>query len=127
MADSALHFADEDFDGALPPEGSYAAVIERARFYTSRQGNTTLQVKCGIEGFDADIADYFVLSGASERGRAVSRRRLIELYRACGFHPQPGDSIRPDDLSGCRIEVEIGHETYEGRQRLRILGYRALP
>ena len=81
MADPALHFADEDFDGSLPPEGSYAAVIERARFYTSRQGNTTLQVTCGIEGFDDDVADYFVLTGASERGRAVSRRRMIELYR----------------------------------------------
>jgi hypothetical protein len=127
MADSALHFADEDFEGALPPEGVYAAVIERARFHTSRQGNTTLQVTCGIEGVDEDIADYFVLSGASGRGRAVSRRRLIELYRACGFNPQPGDTIRPEELSGCRVEVELGHETYEGRPRLRVLNYRALP
>jgi hypothetical protein len=107
MADSALHFVDEDFDGTLPPEGFYAAVIERARFYTSRRGNTTLRVTCGIEGINDDIADYFVLSGASERGRVVSRRRLIDLYRACGFDPQPGDSIRPEDLSGCRVEVEL--------------------
>lgn len=127
MADSALHFVDGDFDGALPPEGCYTAVIERARFYTSRQGNTTLQVVCGIEGVDGGIADYFVLSGASERGRAVSRRRLIELYRACGLDPQPGDPIRPEELHSCRIEVELGHQTYEGRQRLRVLGYRALP
>jgi len=126
MADSALQFAGEDFDDSLPPEGRYAAVIERARFYTSRQGNTTLQVTCDIEGFDDDVTDYFVLPGASERGRAVSRRRLLELYHACGFHPQPGDSIRPDNLSGCRVEVELGHETYEGRQRLRVLGYGAL-
>jgi len=127
MADSALYFADEDFDGALPPEGCYAAVIGRARFHRSRQGNTTLQVTRGIEQIDEDIADYFVLWGASERGRAVSRRRLIELLRACGFHPQPGDTIRPEDLPGCRVEVELGHETYEGRPRLRVLGYRALP
>jgi hypothetical protein len=127
MADSALQFAGEDFDGTLLPEGSYAAVIERARFYRSRQGNTTLRVTCGIEGLDDGVADYFVLSGASERGRAVSRRRLIELYRACGFNPQPGDTIRPEELFGCRVEVELGHETYEGRLRLRVLGYRALP
>jgi len=99
MSDSAIHFVDGDFDGTLMPEGFYAAVIGRARFYTSRQGNTTLQVRCDIEGSDDDVTDYFVLSGASERGRTVSRRRLIELYHACGFHPQPGVSIRPKDLA----------------------------
>src|SRR5437870_1384861 len=96
MADSALQFRDDDFDGALPPEGYYAAVIERSRFHTSRQGNTTLQVVCEIEGVDDRVADYFVLSGASERGRTVSRRRLIELYHACGFSPKTGDPIRPE-------------------------------
>ena len=126
MADSALQFRDDDFDGALPPEGYYAAVIERSRFHTSRQGNTTLQVVCEIEGVDDRVADYFVLSGASERGRTVSRRRMIELYHACGFSPKTGDPIRPEDLCGCRIEVQLGHETYEGKQRLRVLGYRAL-
>jgi len=126
MSDPALQFEDQDFDGALPPEGYYAAVIERSRFHTSRQGNTTLQVVCEIEGVDDRVADYFVLSGASEHGRAVSRRRLIELYLACGFSPKSGDPIRPEDLRACRIEVQLGHETYEGRQRLRVLGYRAV-
>ena len=96
MSDPALQFEDQDFDGALPPEGYYAAVIERARFHTSRSGNTTLQVVCEIGGVDDRVADYFVLSGASERGRAVSRRRLIELYHACGFSPKSGDPIRPE-------------------------------
>jgi hypothetical protein len=127
MADSALHFVDDDFDGVLPAAGCYAAVIERARYHTSRQGNATLQVVCSVEGVDDRLADYFVLSGASERGRAVSRRRLIELYRACGLDPQPGDPIRPEDLCGCRVAVELGHETYAGKPRLRVLGYRARP
>ena len=48
MSDPALQFEDQDFDGALPPEGYYAAVIERARFHTSRSGNTTLQVVCDV-------------------------------------------------------------------------------
>jgi hypothetical protein len=52
MSDSAIHFVDGDFYGTLMPEGFYAAVIGRARFYTSRQGNTTLQVRCDIEGSD---------------------------------------------------------------------------
>ncbi len=130
MADSALNFEEGDFDGLLPAEGYYEAVVERARFHTSQQGNTTLQVTCEIVGVPAGhdvVADYFVLSGSTERGRAVSRRRLLELYRACGFSPKKGDPIQPGDLAGSRLEVRLGHETYEGAPRLRVLGYRALP
>jgi hypothetical protein len=130
MADSALNFEDGDFGGLLPAEGYYEAVVERARFHTSQQGNTTLQVTCEIVGVPAGydtVADYFVLSGSSERGRAVSRRRLLELYRACGFSPKKGDPIQPGDLAGSRLEVRLGHETYEGTPRLRVLGYRARP
>jgi len=130
MADSALHFDENDLDGLLPAEGYYEAVVERARFHTSQQGNTTLQVTCEIVGVPAGydvVADYFVLSGSTERGRAVSRRRLIELYRACGFSPKKGDPIQPGDLAGSRLEVRLGHEIYDGTPRLRVLGYRALP
>ena len=130
MADSALSFEEGDFDGLLPAEGFYEAVVERARFHRSRQGNTTLQVSCEIVGVAAGhdiVADYFVLTGSTERGRAVSRRRMIELYRACGFSPKKGDPIQPGDLAGCRLQVRLGHETYEGALRLRVLGYRALP
>jgi hypothetical protein len=130
MADSALHFEEGDFDGLLPAEGYYEAVVERARFHTSQQGNTMLQVTCEIVGVPAGhdvVADYFVLSGSTERGRAVSRRRLIELYRACGFSPKKGDPIQPGDLAGSRLDLRLGHETYEGAPRLRVLGYRALP
>jgi hypothetical protein len=65
-----------------------------------------------------------VLTGSSERARAVSRRRLLELYRACGLNPKTGDPIRPEDLHGHQLQIHVGHETYEGRRRLRVLGYR---
>jgi hypothetical protein len=130
MADSTLCFEDGDFDGLLPAEGFYPAVVERARFHTSQRGNTTLQVICEIAGVPAShdtVADYFVLSGSSERGRVVSRKRLLELYRACGLCPKTGDPIRPEVLTGFQIEIHLGHETYEGALRLRVLGYRARP
>jgi hypothetical protein len=130
MADSVLNFEEGDFDSLLPAEGYYEAVIERARFHRSQQGNTTLQVTCQIMGVSPGndiVADYFVLSGSSERGRAVSRRRLLELYRACGFSPKKGDPIKPMDLVGSQLQVRLGHETYDGVTRLRVLGYRALP
>jgi hypothetical protein len=130
MADSALQFEPGDFDGMLPAEGYYEATVQRACFHKSQQGNATLQVICGIAGVPAvhdTVVDYFVLSGSSERGRAVSRRRLIELYRACGFNPKQGDVIRPEELVGSQVEVRLGHENYDGMLRLRVLGYRALP
>ena len=129
MADPAPQFEPDDLDN-LPSEGYHVAVIERARFHTSQQGNMTLQVVCRITDAAAgsDTAfDYFVLSGSSERARAVSRRRLLELYRGCGLSPRAGDLIRPNDLTGCTLEVRVRHETYEGRQCLRVLGYRLHP
>src|SRR5262245_6966809 len=99
-------------DGMLPAEGYHAAVIERARFHTSQQGNTTLQVVCRITDVVAGcdtVFDYFVLAGSSERARAVSQRRLIELYRGCGLTPRAGDPIRPGDLSGCTVDVRVRH------------------
>ena len=129
MADPALRFGPDDIDAALPAEGYHDAAVDQARFRTSQQGNTTLQVVCEIVGatvgFDT-VVDYFVLSGSTERARAVSRRRLLELYRACGLTPQAGDPIRPENLPGCRLQVRVKHETYEGTQRLRVLGYRPL-
>jgi hypothetical protein len=48
-----------------------------------------------------------VFEGASERGAAMARRRLVEVYRACGLDPQPGDSISPSHLVGSRILVRV--------------------
>jgi hypothetical protein len=130
MTDSNPSFQETDFSDPLPPEGYYKGVIDRARFRTSERGNMTLQVIYELSnaqaGYDT-VADYFVLAGSSLRGLAVSRRRLLELYRACGLHPKNGDAIRPADLEGSHLEIRIGHEVYEGAPRLRVLGYRQLP
>lgn len=129
MSDPA-HFEPDDVDGALPAEGYHAAVVQRAGFHTSQQGNATLRVICRITDVVAGcdtVFDYFVLSGSSERARAVSRRRLLELYRGCGLTPKAGDPIRPNDLTGCTVKVRVRHEIYDGRRRLRALGYRLHP
>jgi hypothetical protein len=130
MTDSIPSFQETDFSDPLPPEGYHKGVIDRARFRTSERGNMTLQVIYELPdaqaGYDT-VADYFVLAGSSLRGLAVSRRRLLELYRACGLHPKNGDPIRPADLEGSHLEIRIGHEVYEGAPRLRVLGYRQLP
>jgi hypothetical protein len=121
-------FDDADFD-ELAPAGFYASTIVTARFRTSEQGNSTLQVVHELAGLPPGrdrVAEYFVLEGGSPRGRAFSRRRLLELYRAAGLAPKKGDAIDPADLLDARLEVRIEHDTWQGRPRLRVAAHRPL-
>ena len=46
----------------------------------------------------ARLGEYFVLEGASAFGLSKTRRRLVELYRACGIDRKPDDEISPLEL-----------------------------
>lgn len=121
-----LKFDDADF-GLLPEPGFYRSTIVTARFRTSEQGNETLQVVHELEGLAPGrdrVAEYFLLGGGSPRGRALSRRRLVELYRSCGLSPRSGDAIDPADLLDARLEVRVEHDSWEGRPRLRVASHR---
>jgi len=122
-------FAETDFRNALPPAGFYACTIAAARLRRSATGNRMLHVAYAMEhGMRTHdrVAEYLVLEGASPRGCALSRRLLVELYRACGLEPQPGDPIRPSDLVGVRLEVRVEHTEWQGEARLRVVGHRRL-
>jgi hypothetical protein len=123
---TAARFDDADFD-VLPAPGFYKSMIVTARFRTSEQGNETLQVVHELEGLAPGrdrVAEYFVLAGGSPRGLALSRRRLLELYRACGLAPKSGDGIDPADLLDGRLEVRVEHDSWQGRPRLRVTSHR---
>jgi hypothetical protein len=124
----ALQFDDADF-GALPEPGFYKSTIVSGRFRTSEQGNKTLQVVHELEGLAPGrdrVAEYFVLGGGSPRGRALSRRRLVELYCSCGLTPKSGDEIDPADLLDMKLEVRVEHDAWQGRPRLRVASHRPL-
>jgi|RhiMetdeSRZDD1v2_1073273.scaffolds.fasta_scaffold67092_4 hypothetical protein len=125
----SIRFNIAELNDELPGEGYHPAVIATARLRMSQNNNPTLQVTYELQDAASGcetVAEYFVLLGSSARARAVSLRRLLALYRACGFEPHQGDPIRPEDLVSSRVEVRIGHETYDGMLRLRVLGYRAV-
>ena len=125
-----LCFDDTDFNFEnLATPGDYTSTIVTARFRTSEQGNETLQVVHELDGLTPGgdrVAEYFVLDGGSSRGRAFARRRLVELYRACGLSPASGHAIDPTDLLDARLEVRVEHDSYQGRPRLRIAAHRPL-
>jgi hypothetical protein len=120
-------FEAGDLRDELPAPGFYASEVIIARFRKSEAGNAMLQVvhaiTGGTPGYDR-VAEYFILAGGSPRGRALSRRRMVELYRACGIEPREGEPIEPADLIEARLEVRIEHELWQGRPRLRVTGHR---
>jgi hypothetical protein len=120
-------FEAGDLNDELPRPGFYASEVINARFRKSEAGNAMLQVVHAIAGGTPGhdrVAEYFILAGGSARGRALSRKRLVELYRACGLEPRAGEPIEPSDLIDARLEVHVEHELWQGRPRLRVTAHR---
>jgi len=122
-------FDPADFADELPQPGYWPATIDVASYGRSARGNEMLRVRYVLEGVPRGrdrVTEYFVLQGGSPRGCAVARRRLLQLFWACGLEPRPGDEISPAELYGQRLDLRVGHEDWEGQTRLRVTGYRRL-
>jgi hypothetical protein len=123
-----LCFGPADLADELPTPGWYLSTIRSARFRDSANGNRMLQVVHQLEGVNGSsdhVADYFVLEGTSERGVITARRRLVQLYRACGLEPREGEEIRPRDLCQARLGIKVDHDEWNTQRRLRAVAYRA--
>lgn len=122
------YFQPQDLSDELPAPGYYPGCITRARFGKSAQGNRMLQVVYRLNDVSTShqqVTDYFVVDGASPQGVSLGRRRLVQLYRACGFKPNQGDEIEPAELIGAHLRVRVEHDEWEGQPRLRVAGYRS--
>ncbi len=128
------YFQFEDFldDGELPARGFYPAGITSASFCQSASQNLMLKVVLVLESTGSArrmVCDYFVVEGDSNvslSGIKFARRRLLELYHACGIFPKEGQEISGDKLLHARLEVRVEHEQWKGRPWLRIVAYRPL-
>jgi hypothetical protein len=120
-------FEPSDVADELPAAGFYEGIIRRALWRESERGSRMVQVVYALSGVGAAygcVAEYFVLEGASERGAAMARRRLVDVYRACGLEPQAGEALGLARLVGRRLLVRVEHDEYNGRPRLRVAGHR---
>jgi hypothetical protein len=120
-------FDPSDLSNDPPAPGFYPGTITGARWRKSESGHRMIQVVYALHGVAPAygcIAEYFVLEGATARGAAMARRRLVEVYRACGLDPQPGEAISPGHLVGGRVLVRVEHDEWNGRPRLRVVGHR---
>ena len=120
-------FEYHELSDEMPAPGYYNARISSAGFRRSANGNRMLQVIHDLERVPRvyqRLADYFVVEGAIPRGILMAKRRLVQLYRACGFDLKDGDEISPRDLMDSRLQVRVEHDEWEKQPRLRIVGYR---
>lgn len=128
MSTPKTYFQHQDLSDELPAPGTYTSRITSARFRRSAQGNRMLQVTYCLEGVSPphqQVSDYFVVEGASPHGVCLGRRRLVHLYRACGFQPKEGEEISPTELVKAHLRVRVEHDEWEGQPRLRIVGYQS--
>jgi hypothetical protein len=122
-----LFFVSDDLDEELLPAGFYPSSIAQSRLRRSASGNRMIHVVHALEGVaprHARLADYFVLDGASDYVLALTRRRLVQLYRAAGLSPRTGAPIDPTVLLGSRVDVRVEHDLWRGQPRLRVVEYR---
>jgi hypothetical protein len=122
----ATQFLDSDLCDEVPAPGTYASTVTTARLRSSQSGNAMVHVVHALEGVPPGydrVSEYFVLEGASARGLALSRRRLVELYRACGQKPCAGEDITPAGLQGARLRVKVEHEEWRGELHLRVVAH----
>jgi hypothetical protein len=118
------------FEALIPDEGEYQALVASVREHTSERGNATIQVVYELSDVDPvwdRVSEYFVVSCPNNRAVAISQRRLLSLCRACGLRPRPDEDVDLSELVGCHLDLRLGHETYDGRLRLRVVGHRCRP
>lgn len=122
----ATQFRESDLADEVPAPGVYVSTITTARFRASQSGNDMVHVVHALEGvvppYDR-VSEYFVLKGGSARGLAISRRRLVELFRACGFTPRSGEEIDPARLPDAQLQVKVDHEEWKGELHLRVVAH----
>jgi hypothetical protein len=124
---SHVSFSLHDLSPVIPAPGYYHCAITQAGFRSSSRGNRMLAVLLRLEGVSPAyqrLTDYFVLEGASAQGISVARRRLLQLYLACGFHPEEGEEVLPSQLIDARLQVKVDQVEWENQSRLRVLSYR---
>lgn len=122
-----LRFEAADLGQGLPEPGYYRGRVTSARYRESGGGKPMIQVVYALQEVlgPARIAEYFVLEGVSPRGLTRARQQLVELFRACGQEPQPGEEARLDNLVGAELELRLEHDQYRGQLRLRVAAHRA--
>jgi hypothetical protein len=122
-----VRFDHGAIEEVIPEEGTYPAFVYSVKERVSEKGNATIHIVYKVRDVDPAwerVNEYFVVSSPSTRALAISQQRLRSLCRACGLDPCEGDEIDLTQLIGVAVDLRLGHETFDGRKRLRVLTHR---
>lgn len=102
------------------PEGTYEVVVNQVEQKKSRDGNPMIS-------FEFEVADGAHKGAKLYENCSLQPQALFKLKSvliALGLEiPNKAFDLDLNDLVGLSCEVEVGHETYEGKKRARILQY----
>ena len=127
MDESLTRFHRQDLADDLPVAGSYSSIILGAQLRHSAHGNLMLQVIHSLHDVPPHLQrlpDYFILEGPNKRAVALARRRIVQLFRACGLDPVEGETISTTHLLDARLDVKVIPDTWNGKPWLRPVDYR---
>lgn len=102
------------------PEGTYAVVVNKAELTKSREGNNMIKLEFEVTEGPHKGAKLF--ENCSLQPQALFKLKGVMLALGMDI-PNGSFDLDTNDLVGLNCEVEVGHETYEGKKRARILEY----
>ena len=102
------------------PEGTYAVVVNKAELTKSREGNNMIKMEFEVTEGPHKGAKLF--ENCSLQPQALFKLKSVMLALGMDI-PNGSFDLDTNDLVGLNCEVEVGHETYEGKNRARILEY----
>lgn len=102
------------------PEGEYVVSVNDASIESSSKGND--YIKFEFEVIEGSHKGAKLYHNCSLLPQALFN--LKNVLEALGFDiPTKAFDLDLSDLLGLECEVEVGHETYEGKKRARILEF----
>ena len=102
------------------PEGRYSLVVDNATQKSSREGNPMIAFEFSVaEGKHQGSKLY---ENCSLQPQALFKLKSVLIALGMDI-PNKAFDLDLKDLIGLTCEAEVGHETYEGKKKARILEY----
>lgn len=102
------------------PEGRYTLVVDSATQKSSREGNPMIAFEFSVA--EGKYQGSKLYENCSLQPQALFKLKSVLIALGMDI-PNKAFDLDLKDLIGLTCEAEVGHETYEGKKRARILEY----